>query len=295
MKSETILQQRRVGIALVAGSAVCWSLAGLFVRLADLDTATLLVWSAVAACLGIGGARAWQLGRAFPSAVASLGLPELLYIVVGTACSFSFVISVQYTSVANVMVIYAMLPFLATAIAYAWLRELVSRRFALAGMVATSGAAVTAGAAMSVNDVTGLLAAFVMTATYAGQLVIVKRYPHMDILLVTAISAGLSAVVAAPMAAVDVPSFSQLAGCILYGLVPYGLGTALALMGGRRIKSGEAGFVAMLDVVLAPLWVWILINEQPTVQALMGGAIVLAAVTWYLSSEEREIAAEVTG
>jgi drug/metabolite transporter (DMT)-like permease len=77
----------------------------------------------------------------------------------------------------------------------------------------------------------------------------------------------------------------QLTGSALYGLIPYGLGTALALAGGRLVKSGEAGFIAMLDVVLGPVWVWLFFSEQPAVEAVIGGTMVLCAVAWYLSKE----------
>jgi drug/metabolite transporter (DMT)-like permease len=49
----------------------------------------------------------------------------------------------------------------------------------------------------------------------------------------------------------------------------------------------------MLDVVLGPLWVWLFFIEQPTTQAMIGGAMVLGAVAWYLSSENRAIPAEL--
>lgn len=286
-------QMRQAGIGLVAASAVCWSTAGLFVRMADLDSATLVVWSALAACLGLGLACALRLKRGLLPAIANVGLSGLLYVLVAALCTISYVISLRYTSVANVMTIYASLPFVATAIAFLWLKERVSRRFCVAGLVAMGGVAITAGAAATANDVVGLLAGFVMTATFAGQLVIAKRYPEMDILLVTAIAAGVSALVAAPFMTTELPSTLQITGCALYGLVPYALGTALALAGGRLIKSGEAGFIAMLDVVLGPLWVWVFFSEQPTMQALIGGAMVLGAVAWYLSNENQAVAAEV--
>jgi drug/metabolite transporter (DMT)-like permease len=261
--------------------------------MADLDSATLVVWSAFAACLGLGLACALRLKRGFLHAIASIGISEILYVVVAALCTISYVISLRYTSVANVMTIYASLPFVATAIAFLWLKERVSRRFCVAGLMAMGGVAVTAGAAATEDDVVGLLAGLVMTATFAGQLVIAKRYPEMDILLVTAIAAGLSALVAAPFMTLDIPTTLQITGSTLYGLVPYGLGTALALAGGRLIKSGEAGFIAMLDVVLGPLWVWLFFIEQPTTQAMIGGAMVLGAVAWYLSSENRAIPAEL--
>jgi drug/metabolite transporter (DMT)-like permease len=41
----------------------------------------------------------------------------------------------------------------------------------------------------------------------------------------------------------------------------------------------------MLDVVLGPVWVWLFFSEQPAVEAVIGGTMVLCAVAWYLSKE----------
>jgi drug/metabolite transporter (DMT)-like permease len=280
------LRMRRLGVALVAASAVCWSTAGLFVRVADLDSATLIVWSAIAACLGLGLVCAVRLGRYFLREIVGIGISGVLYVTVAAVCSISYIISLRYTTVANVMTIYAALPFLATAIAFFWLRERVSRPFVIAGAFAMAGVAITAGAAATTDDIIGLVAGFVMTASFAAQLVFAKRYPKMDILLVSAISAGVTAIIAAPFMNTDVVlTPMQLTGSALYGLIPYGLGTALALAGGRLVKSGEAGFIAMLDVVLGPVWVWLFFSEQPAVEAVIGGTMVLCAVAWYLSKE----------
>lgn len=295
MKPERDARGRQAGVALVAVSAVCWSTAGLFVRMADLDSATLVVWYAIFACLALGLVCALRLRGGLVRAILGIGVPGLVYVMVAAVCTVSYVVALRYTSVANVMTVYASLPFAATAIAFLWLQERVSRRFFIAGLFAMAGVAITAGAAATTDDTIGLLAGFVMTASFAAQLVFAKRYPGMDILLVSAISAGVSAVAAAPLMTFGIPEPHQLAGSALFGLIAYGLGTALALAGGRLIKSGEAGFITMLDIVLGPVWVWLFFSEQPTIPAVVGGAMVLGAVGWYLSNESQAVAEGVPG
>lgn len=277
------MPSRNIGIGLVVASAVCWSTAGLFARMADMDSASLVVWSSVSAGLALGIACAIRLRRNFFSAIGGIGAAGRLYVIVATLSTISYVIALNYTSVANVMTIYASLPFIATAIAFLWVNERVTRRFVVAGLMAILGVAVTAGATAGTDDAIGLIAAAVMTASFAGQLVIVKRFSGMDILLVSAISAWVSAAVTVPFMAFNLPTWLQMGASVSYGIVPYGLGTALALIGGRLIKSGEAGFISMLDVVLGPIWVWLFFNESPGMQAVIGCAMVLVAVAWYLS------------
>ena len=278
-------RHRRAGVCLVAASAFCWSLAGVFERAADVGSATLIFWSSIAAFVGLGLASVVQSNTGIVRKLANFGKPELLYIAAATLTTMSCVIALRHTTVANIMVIYASLPFVATAVAYLWLSERVSRKFVIAGLGAVTGAVLTATAAASQNDGIGTLAAFVMTASYACQLVLVKRYPNLDILLVSAISAAVSAMAAAPFVAQWSLGGWELAASSMYGLVSFGLGTVLALAGGRLIKSGEVGFISMLDVVLSPVWVWIIFNEQPPLFSVIGGMIVLGSVAWYLTEE----------
>jgi drug/metabolite transporter (DMT)-like permease len=69
--------------------------------------------------------------------------------------------------------------------------------------------------------------------------------------------------------------------------VTSGLAYLLFLTGSRLILSSEAGLIALLDVVLGPLWVWLAFAENPGVPAIIGGGIVLASLVWYLSTDWR--------
>ena len=44
--------------------------------------------------------------------------------------------------------------------------------------------------------------------------------------------------------------------------------------------SMQVNFLAMLEVVLSPVWVWLVVNEQPAKATLIGGAIILAAISF---------------
>ncbi|MFX6945426.1 hypothetical protein ABTH53_20430, partial [Acinetobacter baumannii] len=60
----------------------------------------------------------------------------------------------------------------------------------------------------------------------------------------------------------------------------------LFLTGARYIRSGEAGLIGILDVILGPLWVWWAFGENPGIAAVVGGAIVLSALVWYLTRRD---------
>jgi drug/metabolite transporter (DMT)-like permease len=85
-----------------------------------------------------------------------------------------------------------------------------------------------------------------------------------------------------PLMQRTMPSARDLLVLATFGTVTSGLAYLLFLTGSRLIPSGEAGLIALLDVVLGPLWVWLFFAEDPGAAALVGGGIVLASLVWYL-------------
>ena len=274
--------ERRRGIVMVAGSALLWSTAGLFVRWATLDTATLVLWRSVFAALTLGALAIARGGAGRLWAVRHGGPVGLLFIGTSVVSSIAYVLSLRLTTVANVMTVYAALPFLATAIGFVWIRERVSPRFLVAGALASGGIVLMAGGATRAGDLAGIAAAFVMTAGFAVQLVAIRRYGRVDVMALNACAALVCVPLMAPFAVLTLPSPGQLAACACYGALTTGFAYVLALEGGRRVSPGEVGFISMLDVVLGPLWVWLAFAEQPGLPVLAGGAVVLGAVAWYL-------------
>ena len=57
-----------------------------------------------------------------------------------------------------------------------------------------------------------------------------------------------------------------------------GLGLIFLTIGARLIPAAEVALITLLEIVLGPLWVCIVLSEQPSATTIAGGAIVLAAV-----------------
>jgi len=277
---------------MVAGSAVLWSTAGLFVRLATLDTATLVLWRSLFAALTLGGLAVARGGPGRIWAVRRSGGIGVLFIGTSVVSSTAYVLSLRLTTVANVMTVYAALPFIATGIGFVWIRERVSRRFLVAGALATFGIVASAGGATGAGDLAGIAAALVMTAGFALQLVAIRRYGRVDVMALNACAALACVPLMVPFAVLALPSPLQLLCCACYGALTTGFAYVLALEGGRRVSPGEVGFISMLDVVLGPLWVWLALGERPGPLVVAGGAVVLGSVAWYLWTSGRGGAAQ---
>jgi drug/metabolite transporter (DMT)-like permease len=287
-------QNARVyGVALVTTAAVLWSTGGFFVRLLDLDVWTMLAWRSVFAALSLVVVVLIQHGRNTMRAVGAIGWPGLVAIPIAATSMGSYVVALKLTTVANVMIVYATVPFVAAGIAFAWFRESSKPRVLLASAVALAGIVIVAGSATHLHDIAGNAIAFLMTLTFAVQLVMARRYPWLEMAVINAFAAALCAVACWPLMPAGIPDPYHLLILALFGMTTTAFAYLLFLMGGRHIPSGEAGLIGLLDVVLGPFWVWLAFGEQPGQAAFAGGGLVLMAVFWYLSRELRDGAAKL--
>lgn len=278
---------RALGLGVVLFSTLLWSLVGLFVRMTDLDAWTIILWRSVFAALAL--TPCWLLAtreraRALREIVAPAGLVAIGLAVGGNV---GYIAALQLTSVATVMTVYATLPFVTGLLGLWLLRERLSRRFGAAALVAMTGIAITAGAALSAGDAAGMVVAALMTLSWGGLLVQAKKHPGLDLTLISLVSAVIAAVIAFPLATPGLPPAASLWACALLGTLTSGLANVLTLMGGRHIRSGETGLLLLLDVALSPLWVWLAFDERVGAPALLGGGLVVAAVAVYLFADAR--------
>jgi len=270
------------GIALVAAASVVWSTGGLFVRFLDLDLWTIQAWRALFSALSLLVVVIIDKGGQAPKAFYDMGRLGLLAAPVAAVSMICFVAALKLTTVANAMVIYATVPFVAAAVAYLWVREKIERRTLIASLGALFGIAIMAGSATRPSDLAGNALSFLMTLSFAVLLVMARRYPSMAMAPINALGALLCALFCFPFVPGVMPSASEMLVLAIFGATTTGFAYLLFLNGGRLIPSSEAGLVGLLDVPLAPLWVWLVFGEEPTFSALIGGAIALAAVIWCL-------------
>jgi drug/metabolite transporter (DMT)-like permease len=291
------LSDRGYGIALVTLAAVLWSTAGLFIRMLDLDIWTILGWRSA-----FGGAALALIALAGVSArrrVASTGTPPrfgrmwFVAVFLSALSMLAYIAALKLTTVANVLAIYATVPFVAAGLALVWLGERVGRRVLTASAVAFVGVLVVAGFALTPDDVAGNALAFLMTVCFAALVVMSRRHPGMGMAEISAYASLACVAICWPLMSPTIPGAFELLILAGFGITSTALAYLLFLVGGRYIPSGEAGLIALLDVVLGPLWVWLAFGEDPGSATMLGGGLILAAVSWYMWSSFRDRAVAV--
>ena len=277
---------RRRGVLLVLAATVLWSLAGLFARLvAHLDVWTVLGWRALlgSASISIVGLVEWRRGR-LDNPFAFGRLSPVIALLAMVAIS-AYAASVMTTTIADVMIIYATLPFVAAAIGYAVNREPVSSRTLVASVAALAGVVVMVAAGLGSGRLLGQALSALMTVAFAGMVVLQRRQPGASMIAINAIGAlgsGLFGLAISPHAAINLYDFAIL---FAFGLTTIGLAFVLFMEGAKFIPSAEAGLISLLDVVLGPIWVFLAFGENPGELTLVGGAIVLGAAVWRIAPD----------
>jgi len=278
---------RWLGLFLLAGSAVAYSLAGFFTRLIPLDAVTLLFWRGLFAGLFIllvvwlrYRRQAWPMIRA-------IGWPGFGIAVMGSLSSYIYLSSLRLTTVADVAVIYATLPFVTAALAWVALREREGWRVLVGSLAALAGIALMAGGAFRSGHLLGDTLAFAMTLTYAAMIVLIRRGRHVSMMPAVGIQCLVSALAAAPFARLGPVESLPLLQLLLFGTCQLGLGLMLLSLGMRRVPATQAALISLLDTPLAPLWVWLAFGETPPVATLVGGTVIMAAVCWTIIGSPR--------
>jgi drug/metabolite transporter (DMT)-like permease len=173
----------------------------------------------------------------------------------------TFIGSLMLTTVADVYVIYATVPFVTAGIAWLLLRETVSASVLAASSVALAGVIIMLTGARFGGSLLGQFVAFLMTIPMAFTAVIVRKHREVALFPALGLSAWMAAFVSfwfcSPF---DVAPF-DLAMLALFGVTQSALGLILFSFGSRMIPAAEATLLTALDVPLAPLWVWLAFSE----------------------------------
>ncbi len=281
----TSAAEQRRGRVFVALAAIAWSTAGLLQRELTVGVGTQVAGRAVFAVAGlftyVAIAERGHVVRAF----RAIGRGGIAVAVLTAISSGTFIVALNYASVANVLFFVALGPVLAAGLG-TLAGERVSGRTWLAIGIAVGGVALMIGGPGrpgALGTVLGLLCA----VSFAGSLVIIRHLRELSMAPATCLSQVIVLVVAAPFAhpsQLDGKDVALLAGL---GIGQIGLGLIFVTIGARLIPAAEVALITLIEVVLGPLWVWIARGEKPSAATLVGGAIVLGAVVFQAVSSPR--------
>ena len=282
------LERRRAreGQLAILAAAVAWSTAGLAQRELDADPATQVAGRAVFAAIALLALVVAMERRGTWAAFRTMGRSGVAMAVFLAISSGSFLLALNYTSVANVLFMQAAAPMMAALLGWVLLSERVDARTWVA--LALAGAGVAAMAAGSFDaGAAAVVLPLVMTASFAMVIVIARHRREVSMMPATCASQVLVVLACAPFVTLGSVSRSDWAILAALGVGQMGLGLAFLTIGARLIPPAQVAVISLLEVVLGPLWVWLAYDERPTAATLAGGAVVVAAVVVQATGDVR--------
>jgi drug/metabolite transporter (DMT)-like permease len=282
------------GVLLVLLATLCWSLAGVIVRLLEQAAGwQIILYRAVGLTLVILVVVATTHRGRVLDAIREAGWAGLLAGIAGTAASVLYILSLAEITVANALFMVGITPFLA-ALAGRWLLgEAVARRVWLAMLLALFGVVVMVANGLVLGRLHGNLLALGSAVCFAGFSLLLRYGRQTDMLpallhigLISMLVAGAVPWLAGGVAALAVPA-RDLALCLLLGTVQLGLGSIAFTRGARHVPAAELQLLAMAELALAPLWVWLVVDEVPSPGTVTGGGLILTAIALQATARPR--------
>jgi drug/metabolite transporter (DMT)-like permease len=278
--------KRRLGLFLILLSAVLFSLSGVFTKIIRSDTWTILTWRGLIGAALIFAYVVWRHPREGNSQLFALGWRGWALASVGSLASLSFIAAFKLTYVANVTVIYAVVPFVAAYLEWLILREPVNPRTMMAALVCIVGIGILATGVIGSPNLLGDAVALVMTMLNAIYVVLIRVFKNTPVVL----AGGLASIQLFVVGWLFTNPLAVSPGDIAY-IIAFSITFAAASIswteGARLVPAAEVGLLGSADIPLAILLAWVFLTEVPPITSLIGGGIVLIALYRYSRSRLR--------
>jgi len=269
----------RRGILQLVASGFFLSTAGIALRLVEqADGWQILFYRSLALSITILLILVFQKGSRVFDEFRKLDWNDcLLAVFLGTGF-VTYVFALLYNTVANALFIFSFAPFLAAFLGWMLLGERVATRTWFAIGFAMAGLAVMVGSELVLSHYLGTLLALWIPIAYAASIIAVRRSKR-DNMLVALCLAGLVALVLSAFFVTDYALTSRDLIISLYlGVFQVGMGFTLVVLGSRHVPAAQVGLLALVEPILAPLWVWMGVGELPGLATIIGGSIIFLAI-----------------
>ena len=211
-------------------------------------------------------------------AIVKSGIPGLVGGIILSIGFASYVFAMYETTVANTNFIIQTQALFLAIFGYVFLKEKISKLTLTCIVLAVAGIIVMLGNSLTPGQMTGNLVAFIMPISFAILILIVRKYPKVDMIplqLVAGIFATLIGLFMSPN--IFVSSNDVFLG-FMAGFFQVGLGFIFITIGARSTPSAFVGIIMLTEAVLGPFWAWMFANENAPLSVLIGGAVVITAV-----------------
>ncbi len=221
------------------------------------------------------------------------GLPGLIAgIFLGIGFS-AYVFAMYHTTVANTLFIISTETIFLALFGYLFLKEKINLITLISIIMGMSGVLLIIGSSLSIQSSSqflGNIVAFIMPISFAVLIIIVRKYPKVDMVPSQFIAGIFAALIGYLVAAgkLSISSHDLFLG-FLAGTFQIGFGFIMITIGSQTTPAAVVGILMLTEAVFGPLWAWFFINEIPPTSVIIGGSVIISAILFefFLSPKKK--------
>ena len=290
-RSENRLLWVIVALILAAG----WSMTGLVFRLIEEAGALEVVfYRSLGLASAITSFVVFRYRLNTLRAFRAIGWPGVIGGVGLGFAAVTFIMAMERTTIANISFLVATAPFIVGALAWIVMREPMGRRTVIASAIAMAGVALMVWEGFTGGSWEGNLLAL-SCALLASFYVVACRFGRGRDMVPTVAVSGMMACAAAALTADHLSiSFHDLALCMTQGIFISAVCNGLFTLAARHLPAAELTVLSMVESVLSPFWVFLFLNEIPTLLTIIGGAVIMVAISFQAFLPRRDRSRDAT-
>ncbi len=247
----------------------------LLIRLSDIETWGMLFYrGAIPFVIVLVGLLLFYRQN-FINAFLKVGTVGIFYAISFSICNITFIVSIQNTNVANTLIMIALAPMLSAILGAIFLKEMPSKGTWIAIFITFLAALFIFYDSLQVGNLFGNIMGFVTASGLAVNAVLIRYAKDRDLLP----SAVMGKLGVAVFAFFFVENFYLIGTdqiyipimCIICVALPF----VLVTIAPRFIPAEEVNLFFLLETIIGPIWVWLVVKEQPTLETIIGGAVII--------------------
>ena len=283
------LSPQTKGTLLASLGVLCLSFDSLFIRLADTSGWNIIFWYSLFGSVFLFFYLLYSYGLGLFYIFANHYKLFLLFGLISAVSIHCFILSVTYTSVSNTVFILSTTSFVSAFLSYIFLREKTPMRVLASGLCASAGVVFILQGGVGQGFFLGDLLAVVTTVCLSAVFVFFRAYPKIDHIVGILTGNVLACVAAFWLASPLALASASYIYLFLMGFLLAPLSRIFLNLASRFIVASEMGLIMILESILAPIWVWMALGEEPVRATLLGGAVILFSlvINGYLALREQ--------
>ena len=250
----------------------------LFIRLSNIETWGMLFYRGAIPFIVVLTGLLIFYKKNFFKVLLSMGMHGVFYALIFAITNITFIVSIQNTNVANTLVMIAMAPMLSAILGGIFLKELPDKKTWTAILITFGAAVYIFYDSIQLGNFIGDLFGLITALGLAIGAVIVRSAKNKDLVPAAVIGKLLVAIFAVSFvksfALVELDLIIVPLMCVMCVALPF----VLVTIAPRFISAAEVNLFFLLETIIGPIWVWLFINEQPTLETIQGGSVIILTI-----------------